>query len=255
MRVIGVVPARMAASRFPGKPLAPILGRPMLEHVFERARLYEGWDELVLATCDEEIRRFGENTNYHTIMTGEHHVRALDRVAEAVTLLPETVRDTDVVVCVQGDEPLLHPDMIAAVVDPILAEPSVPATVLAVHVTEESVWLNPDTVKVAHNAAGEILYTSRAPIPWSKDGFSSELKARRVSGIFAFQWKYLEAFTNHPETRLEQLEACDSNRILDMPFRQVLAPYPAVKLYSVDSPSDIELVETAMSEDPLYGRY
>ncbi|KAA3631858.1 MAG: 3-deoxy-manno-octulosonate cytidylyltransferase, partial [Proteobacteria bacterium] len=105
------------------------------------------------------------------------------------------------------------------------------------------------------NESGEILYTSRAPIPYAKGGFSPELMARRVSGIFAFQWKYLKAFTNHPETRLEQLEACDSNRILDMPFRQVLAPFPSVPLYSVDSPGDIRLVEEGMKGDALLARY
>lgn len=254
-KCIGVVPARMAASRFPGKPLFPILGRPMLEHVFERAKLYDGWDSLILATCDEEIREFGEKKGYATILTGSHHTRALDRVAEAVTKVEGGVSDEDVIVCVQGDEPMLIPEMIAAVVDPIKKSTKVPATVLAVHITEEAVWLNPDTVKVAHNAAGEILYTTRAPIPYAKDGFSPNLMARRVSGIFAFQWKYLKAFTEHPETRLEQLESCDSNRILDMPFRQILAPFPSVKLYSVDSPEDIDLVEGALKEDPLYGMY
>ncbi len=255
MQVIGIVPARLAASRFPGKPLSPILGRPMLEHVFERARLYTGWDTLVLATCDEEIMQFGRQKGYETVLTGSHHTRALDRVAEAATLLSSDVRDDDIVVCVQGDEPMLVPEMIAAVVDPIKSPPNAPATVLGMHITEEEVWLNPDTVKIAHNADGEILYTSRTPIPYAKDGFSPDLMARRVSGIFAFQWRYLRAFTEHPETRLEQLEACDSNRILDMPFRQVLAPYPSVKLYSVDSPEDIARVEAGMKDDPLLGRY
>lgn len=257
MKVIGIVPARMAASRFPGKPLEPILGRPMLEHVFERARLYEGWDRLALATCDDAIQSFGEEQGYETVLTGAHHSRALDRVAEAAAKLDEGLADDDIVVCVQGDEPMLTPEMVAAVVDPIKQSPGAPATVLAVHITEESVWLNPDTVKIAHNAAGEILYTSRAPIPYAKNGFSEALMARRVSGIFAFEWRHLKAFTEHPETRLEQLEACDSNRILDMSFRQVIAPYPACPFYSVDSPEDISLVESAMENDPLHrdGRY
>lgn len=249
MKVIGIVPARMAASRFPGKPLAKIAGRAMLEHVFERARLYDGWDTLVLATCDDEIREFGAKHDYTTVLTGAHHTRALDRVAEAAEKLE--AEDNDLVVCVQGDEPMLVPEMIAAVVDPIMRNENIPATVLAVHITDESVWLNPDTVKIASNASGEILYTSRAPIPYAKNGFSEELGAHRVSGIFAFRWSRLRAFTEHPETRLEKLEACDSNRILDMSFRQVVAPFPATPFYSVDSPQDIELVESAMKNDPL----
>lgn len=254
MRTIGVIPARMAASRFPGKPLHPILGRPMLEHVFQRAKLYGGWDELVLATCDEEIADFGRIKKIPVIMTGAHHTRALDRVAEAVELLSKPAAADDIVVCVQGDEPMLRPDMIEAVTAPLLADPSIPGTILSLHVTDEALWRNPDTVKLVANAAGEVLYTSRAPIPWCKT-FSAELMARRIGGIFGFRWRYLKAFTAHAETRLEKLEACDSNRILDMPFRQRMAPYPALESFSVDSPADVGLVEKHMASDPLWLKY
>src|SRR4051794_27421665 len=101
-------------------------------------------------------------------MTGSHHTRALDRVAEAVERLPGRYADDDVVVCVQGDEPMMRPDMINTVLAPVLADPSIPCTVLAMHIAEESIWLNPDTVKIVHNDAGEVLYTSRAPVPYCK---------------------------------------------------------------------------------------
>lgn len=255
MKVIGMVPARMAASRFAGKPLHPICGRPMLAHVIGRAALYANWDYLGLATCDEEIAALGRELEIAVVMTGNHHVRALDRVAEAVLKIDEQVAGEDIVVCVQGDEPMLHPEMIAAVVDPIANSDTIAATLLGTHITEESVWLNPDTVKLVHNAMGEILYTSRNPLPHARDGFSEALGARRVSGIFAFKWWALQAFTQHPETRLELLESCDSNRILDMSFRQYLAPYPATKFYSVDSPQDIQAVEEALPADPYWGKY
>lgn len=255
MKMIGVIPARMAASRFPGKPLYPIHGRPMVEHVYLRARMYEGWHSLVLATCDREIEQFAKEKKIPVVMTGDHHTRALDRVAEAVSLSGKAVADGDLVVCVQGDEPMMRPDMIDAVVAPLRAEPSIPCTVLAMHITEESVWLNPDTVKIIHNDAGEVLYTSRAPLPYCKGKFSAAHMARRIYGIFAFRWQFLKAFTAHAETRLEQLESCDSNRILDMPFRQYIAPYPCVQSYSVDSPEDIGLVEKHMAEDEYWGRY
>ncbi len=255
MKIIGVVPARMAASRFPGKPLYPIHGRPMVEHVYLRAKMYSGWDKLVLATCDHEIAQFSKGKNIPVVMTGSHHTRALDRVAEAVDRLDEAVADTDIVVCVQGDEPMMRPDMIDAVLSPLRANPSIPCTVLAMHITEESMWLNPDTVKIIHNDAGEVLYTSRAPVPYCKGKFSPGLMARRIYGIFAFRWEYLKAFTAHEETRLEQLEACDSNRILDMPFRQYIAPYPYVESFSVDSPDDIKLVEKHMASDEYWAFY
>ncbi len=255
MKIVGIVPARMAASRFPGKPLYPILGRPMVEHVFCRARLYPRWSDLVLATCDAEIESFARSKGFPVIMTGKHHTRALDRVEEAASKLTAGLDQDDIVVCVQGDEPMLAPDMIDAIVAPLEKSRNIPCTVLAMHITEEAIWRNPDTVKIIHNEEGEVLYTSRSPVPYSKDKFSPELYARRIYGIFAFRWQYLKAFGQHPETRLEKLEACDSNRILDMDFRQYIAAYPFVKSYSVDSPDDIRLVEAHLKQDPHFGSY
>jgi 3-deoxy-manno-octulosonate cytidylyltransferase (CMP-KDO synthetase) len=255
MKIIGVVPARMSASRFPGKPLYKIRGLPMVEHVYLRAKMYKDWSTLVIATCDLEIGRFAKEKNFPCVMTGSHHTRALDRVAEAVELLSEPVAGDDIIVCVQGDEPMMRPDMIDAVIAPLLENPAKAGTILAMHITEESIWLNPDTVKLVYNDDGEVLYTSRAPVPYCKDKFSPDLMARRIYGIFAFRWKYLEAFTKHPETRLEQLEACDSNRILDMNFRQHIAPYPYIKSFSVDSMHDAALVEKYLLDDPFWSLY
>lgn len=255
MKIFGVVPARMAASRFPGKPLYPILGRPMLEHVVLRAQMHKGWSRLVVATCDPEIEQFSVERGFPVIMTGTHHTRALDRVAEAVTRLDEAVNNDDIIVCVQGDEPMMSPDMIDTVLAPLIEDPTKAGTILAMHITEETIWRNPDTVKIIHNAAGEVLYTSRTPVPYCKGDFSANLLARRIYGIFAFRWRYLKAFTEHAETRLEKLEACDSNRILDMSFRQHIAPYPSIRSFSVDSPSDIVLVEEHMANDGYWSLY
>ena len=255
MKIYGIIPARLAASRFPGKPLHKIHGKTMIEHVYLRANLYEKWDELVIATCDEKIRDFSTSKNFPVVMTGDHHTRALDRVAEAIENISASVDDNDIIVCVQGDEPMMRPDMIDAVVSPLIADETIPCTVLGMHVTEEKLWLNPDTVKIIHNDKGEVLYTSRAPLPFCKGAFTEELMARRIYGILAFRWKYLKDFTNFPETRLEVLEACDSNRILDMGFTQYIAPYPSIKSFSVDSPSDITLVEKHILNDGITELY
>jgi 3-deoxy-manno-octulosonate cytidylyltransferase (CMP-KDO synthetase) len=255
MKIFGIIPVRMAASRFPGKPLYLIHGRPMAEHVYLRAKMFTGWTDLVMATCDDEIVQFAKNKSIPVVMTGSHHTRALDRVAEAAGRLGQPVSDDDIVVCVQGDEPMMRPDMIDAVIAPLLENSSIRCTVLAMHITEESIWQNPDTVKIIHNDAGEVLYTSRSPVPYSKGKFSAALMARRIYGIFAFHWQYLKAFTEHAETRLEKLEACDSNRILDMSFRQFIAPYPYIESFSVDSLSDIELVEKHMLSDKYWTHY
>lgn len=254
MKVVGIIPARMASSRFPGKPLFPIMGRPMVEHVFCRSRFYKGWDGLFLATCDKEIADFAKSKDFPAIMTSDKHTRCLDRVAEAVEKCGVVMADSDVVVCVQGDEPMFQPDMIDAVLKPLQDNPKMPATVLAMEIIDEEQWKNPDTVKIIHNDAGEVLYTSRAPIPYCKK-FSKELGARRIYGIFAFRWQYLKAFTQTPEKRLEIVESCDSNRILDMDFSQYIAPYRYLPSFSVDSPSDVGQVEAHIKNDAYWGKY
>jgi 3-deoxy-manno-octulosonate cytidylyltransferase (CMP-KDO synthetase) len=254
MKIFGFVPVRLAASRFPGKPLHKIHGKTMIEHVYTRARQYKNWDSLTIATCDEKIQSFCENKNFDVVMTSDCHTRALDRVAEAMENL-SGADDDDIIVCVQGDEPMMRPDMIDAVVSPLIANKAIPCTVLAMHVTDKDLWLNPDTVKIIHNDNGEVLYTSRAPLPYCKNEFSENLMARRIYGILAFRWKYLKEFTKNQETRLEKLEACDSNRILDMDFKQYIAAYPSIKSFSVDSPADIQLVEDSIKTDGIWSLY
>jgi len=254
MKLIGVVPARMASSRFPGKPLFPIMGRPMVEHVFERSKMYGAWDKLVLATCDVEIERFGQSKNYPVAMTSDRHTRALDRVAEAAMKVEPDLAGDDIVVCIQGDEPMMRPDMINAVVDPLIADFALKGTVLAMELLDDALFRNPDTVKIVHDLHGNVLYTSRAPIPYCKT-LTPEVGARRIYGIFAFRWHFLDWFTHEAESPLELVESCDSNRICDHGGGQRIAPYPAIPSYSVDSPADLKKVEAAMTADPFWGKY
>ncbi len=254
MKIIGVVPARMAARRFPGKPLHPIAGRPLLEHCFLRGRLFDRWDGYYLATCDDEIRAFAEENGFPVIMTADTHTRALDRVAEATEKCGLDVAENDIVVCVQGDEPLLHPDMIEAVVTPFDEDPDVHGTVLAMPIVDEAQFLNPDIVKIVHDMKGDVLYTSRAPIPYCAK-FSPELGAKRVGGIFGFRWHFLKWFAGQPESPLEIAESCDSNRICDNGYRQRIALVPHSRYLSVDHPADCPLVEAAMKDDRLAGKY
>jgi len=254
MKTIGIVPARMAASRFPGKPLHLISGRPMLEHCYARAALYDGWDVLAVATCDQEIADFGQDKGYRVIMTADTHTRALDRTAEAAANCGVDLADDDIVVCVQGDEPLLAPDMIEAVVNPFYEDASIHGTMLAVPIHDEETFLNPDIVKIAHDMKGDVLYTSRSPIPYCKT-FSPQLGAKRVGGIFGFRWHFLKWFTQTAESPLEIAEACDSNRICDNGFRQRMAPIPYRPYVSVDSPADVARVEAVIEADALWGKY
>ncbi len=254
MKVIGLIPARMGSSRFPGKPLYKILGKPMIEHVFARAKMYPKWTKLALTTCDKEISDFGESKHWDVIMTSDKHTRCLDRIAEAAPKFEPNLEDNDIVVCVQGDEPMLYPDMIDAVVKPLLEDATVNCTVLAMDIVDEEVFRHKDTVKIVHNLKGDVLYTSRSPIPWCEK-FSTELGAKRIYGIFAFRWHTLKKFTQLPESPLELKESCDSNRMFDYEMKQRIAPYPARPSFSVDNPGDILKVEDGMKNDPYVSKY
>lgn len=255
MKTIGVIPARMAASRFPGKPLYPICGRPMVEHVYERSLMFKNWDGLFLATCDEEISQYAASKNMPTLMTSNTHTRALDRVAEAASVCGISLSDNDIVVCVQGDEPMMHPDMIDATIKPLLEDPTVNSTVLAMEIASEEIFVNPDTVKIVHDMKGDVTYTSRSPVPFCKSFPPKSFVPRRIYGIFGFRWHFLRTFTEMPESPLELAEACDSNRIFDNGFRQRIAPYPNRPSFSVDSLDDIRLVESMMEQDLVWGKY
>ena len=255
MKIIGVMPARMAASRFPGKPLHPICGRPMVEHAFCRAAMFPKWDGLYLATCDKEILDFGKSKGWPSLMTSDKHTRALDRVAEAAEKCGQSLVENDVVVCVQGDEPMLHPDMIAASIAPLSQDPATLCTVLAMEIVEEKQYRNPNILKIIYDKKGDVMNTSRSPVPYCKQFPPKELTPRRIYGIFAFRWHFLKTFTGMTQSPLELVESCDSNRIFDNGYRQRIAPYPFRPSFSVDSLADIKIVETNMSADPLMGRY
>jgi 3-deoxy-manno-octulosonate cytidylyltransferase (CMP-KDO synthetase) len=253
-KIIGLIPARMKASRFPGKPLFPIHGRPMIEHVWHRAAMFPKWDALAICTCDVEIEDFGKAKSFPVVMTSDKHVRALDRVAEAAGKCGTDVGPDDIVVCVQGDEPMMRPDMIDAVCKPFFEDEAVQGTVLAMEIVDEEIFRNPDTVKIVQDIHGDVRYTSRAPIPYCKT-FPPDVGARRIYGILAFRRAYLDKFTSMAPTPLELQEACDSNRICGSGLNQRVAPYPNIPSFSVDSPSDREMVEEKIVSDPLWGKY
>ena len=255
MKIVGVIPARMAASRFPGKPLFKILGMPMVEHVYRRAALYPKWDHLCLATCDEEIAAVGRQHGWPTVMTSDKHTRALDRVEEAAANCGVALEPSDVVVCVQGDEPMLQPDMMDAVIKPLTDDPQAACTVLAMEIVDEAQFRNPDTVKIIYDKRGRVQYTSRSPVPYAKEGLPKHFVPRRIYGIFAFRWHFLRTFSSMPMSPLELAESCDSNRIFDNGFVQWIAPYAFRPSFSVDSPADATQVEANLRRDPLWGKY
>jgi len=255
VNVIGIIPARMQASRLPGKPLMDICGLSMIQHVYTRASMYKEWNKLFVACCDAEIAEHCENSNINYIMTSPSHDRALDRVAEAAAKIVAPLSNSnDVIVCVQGDEPMLAPYMIDKCVEPIVSLRS-KAVMVTMDINSNDVWLNPNVVKVVANERGEVVYTSRAPIPYSKHGFQQSLGAQRIYGIFGFTREVLDIFTKSIQTRLELLESCDSNRIFDLPFTQNIARLEYSESFAVDTIEDLEKVRAFMPFDKLYQMY
>jgi 3-deoxy-manno-octulosonate cytidylyltransferase (CMP-KDO synthetase) len=253
-KILGFIPARMKSSRFYGKPLFPILGIPMLGHVIERARMYKGWDRLFLTTCDKEIEEYGVSLNIPVIMTSDKHSRALDRIAEAVEKSEILLSDDDIIVNVQGDEPLLVPDMIKATINPMIQEQDVNGTILSINIIHEEQYCDPNVLKIIHNLKGDILYTSRSPVPYCET-FNSEIGAKRIFGLFGFKWGYLKMFNTLDESPLEILESCDSNRLYDNGYTQRIAPFPYFNSYAVDVPDDIQKVEILMKKDKYWKMY
>lgn len=251
---IGIVPARMKSSRFPGKPLFPICGKPMIEHVYARALKVKSLSHLALATCDREIEDFGISHQWKVVMTSDKHTRCLDRIAEATPKICPDVKDSDIVICIQGDEPLMHPDMVDKVIATIENNPEVECTVLAMDINSEEEFKNKDVVKIVHDLKGDVLYTSRSPIPFCEK-FTKDVGAKRIYGILAFTWGFLKKYNSLPESPLEIVESCDSNRIMDNGLKERVTMYKYLPSFAVDSPSDIGKVEKVMKDDPFWGSY
>ena len=245
MKIFGIIPVRMGSSRFPGKPLKKILGTTMLEHVFGKSQKFKNWSSLSVTTCDKEIYNFCKLKNYPVIITSKKHKRCLDRVYEASIKSKKKIKDNDIVVCVQGDEPMLHPRMIETVINPLLKNKKIEATVLAMHIIHFSQFINPNIVKIIHDIDGKVLFTSRSPVPYCKK-FSKNINARRIYGIFAFKKKFLKKLNKLKPSPLEKVESCDTNRICDNGGGIYIAKQAYQNSFSVDTPQDLKKVEKYM---------
>ena len=249
MKTVAVIPARMGSSRFPGKPIAKILGRPMIEHIYKRVAMSKSLDATYIATCDEEIRQIAEGFGAKVIMTSDTHERASDRVAEAVVYL-----DADLIVMVQGDEPMTHPDMIDTAVAPFKDDPKLGCVNLVRKIDHEADYLDANTIKVVMNQHNDALYMSRRPIPTiAKTGFANTAAYKQVC-IIPFRRSTLYQYTHLTPTPLEQLESIDMLRLLEHGMQVKMVP-TEYNTQAVDTPEDLARVEKLMAADPLLSQY
>jgi len=248
-RIVAVIPARMGSTRFPGKPLALLLGRPMIEHVFRRAMMCDVLEAVYVATCDEEIRSAVEGFGGSVLMTSATHERASDRVAEAAELL-----HADIVVMIQGDEPLITAGMIEAAVAPMLSDNAVGCVNLVHRLGNQSEYLDPNTIKVVMNVNHDALYFSRSPIPAGEFDSAGSLPVFKQVCVIPFRRDFLREFAALPPTPLERAESIDMLRLLEHGFSVRLVE-TEVHTHAVDTPEDLRLVETLMKNDPLISKY
>ena len=256
-KIIGIIPVRMAASRFPGKPLKNICGIPMLMHVYLRTKSLKVWDKLYVAGCDKEILNYCNSLNIPYITTSKKHKRCLDRVFEAANKILKSeneINKNNIIVCVQGDEPMLRPDMIKTVLKEIKKNKKARSIVLGMSIINKKQFHDPNIVKIINNRQKEVLYTSRSPVPYCKK-FNQKIGAKRIYGIFAFRYDFLKKFNSTSESFLEKIESCDSNRICDNYGGQYVADYPFKISFSVDCKKDLEIVEKYMRKDKFFKKY
>jgi len=246
MRCVGIIPVRMGSTRFPGKPLARILGLTMLEHVYRRAKLCTRLHETLVATCDEEIRVAVESFGARVMMTSSHHERAAERVAETAASL-----EADAVVLIQGDEPMVHPTMLEELVAPLQADAQVHCTNLMLGIDASDAH-DPDQIKVVCDLSGNALYMSRTPIP--PVPLHTTGRWWRQIGIIAFRRDFLLRLTSLPPTPLERAESIDMLRAIERGFSVRMVPTRHVT-YPVDTPEDLVKVERLMQRDPLVATY
>jgi 3-deoxy-manno-octulosonate cytidylyltransferase (CMP-KDO synthetase) len=241
VKIACIIPARMGSSRFPGKPLAPICGRPMIEHVYRRCSLNRSLDATYVATCDREIAQAAESFGAAVIMTSASHQRASDRVAEAAGKI-----EADVIVMVQGDEPMVRPEMIDLAVAPMYSDSTLVCTNLAAAIETEAEYRDPNTIKVVMAKNGNALYFSRRPIPWNAAfGIGQSITLKQVA-VIPFRRDFLFRYIRLEPTLLETAESIDMLRILEhgWPVRMVVTSHVT---HAVDTPSDLALVERLLS--------
>jgi len=234
-RIYGIIPARYGSTRFPGKPLAPILGKPMFWHVFQRASLCPELERVVLATDSRRIAEAARALEVPFVMTRADHPSGTDRVLEAADNLG--VPETAVVINIQGDEPALHPEMLSELVHPF-AKPDVQVATL-ISAMDPDQRTDRDQVKVVVNHQGDALYFSRAAIPHARDNQTADYF--RHIGLYAFRVAALRRFVALGPGRLERIEKLEQLRLLEngIPIRTVQTQHRSL---GVDRPEDIAVV-------------
>ncbi len=254
MKNIAIIPARMGSSRFPGKPMAKIHGIPMIGHCYFRTRMCSELLETYVATCDQEIYDYIESIGGRAVMTSDTHERATDRTAEAMLKVEKEMgSQVDIVVMVQGDEPMVTPGMISQSLSPFAEDEGVNVVNLMAYMKTINEFEDPNEVKVVVDKNSNAIYFSREPIPSRKKGIDKVPMLKQVC-IIPFKRDYLLKFNETPETELERIESVDMMRIIENndKVRMVMTDTESL---SVDTEEDRQRAEEMMQDDALIKEY
>jgi 3-deoxy-manno-octulosonate cytidylyltransferase (CMP-KDO synthetase) len=256
LAIVAIIPARFGSTRLPGKPLSDIHGKPMIQHVYERAARAQCLDLVLVATDDERVAAAVRGFGGEVAMTSPHHESGTDRLAEAVDRT-----DATIVVNVQGDEPLLDPTGIEVAVAALQDDADAPMATLSLPLLDVREMLSPSVVKVVVGEKGDALYFSRSPIPFVRSPKGSVADAaqaaialgiaRKHVGLYAYRREALLRFACYPPSPLERAEGLEQLRALHHGMRIRVAALPGRgEAFAVDTPEDLERVRSLLAVSP-----
>ena len=240
MRIVGVIPARLGSTRLQEKVLRPIHGRPMIQHVWERARQAKSLDDLIIACDDSPIEDCVKSFGGTAVLTKKDHSNGTSRVAEVASR-----EEADIFINIQGDEPMIHPEAIDQLAEIFRPYPEIQVATLAVRRTDRADYENPNVVKVVCDLNGNAIYFSRSPIPYFRDGRAQGFSYLKHLGIYGYQKQFILHFVMWASGFLEEREKLEQLRILERGFdiRVVETSHDA---WSVDTAEDLKMVESKL---------
>ena len=246
MDFIAIIPARLASTRLPNKPLADIVGKPMIVRTAEQVKK-SGASQIYIATDSQQVADAVAQYGFQSLITKGDHPTGTDRLSEAVDLL--ALKENEIVVNIQGDEPLIRPDLIEAVAEQLQQRPSSAIATVATPYQNDSDFFDPNNVKVVCGLSGQALYFSRAPIPWARDAMQQNanvmangLGALKHIGLYAYRVSFLRQFPNLTRGPLELHESLEQLRALENGYSISVHISPTAPAQGVDTVSDLDKV-------------
>lgn len=246
MNILAIIPARMGSSRFPGKPMAKILGTPMIGHVFNNVSSCKDITKTIVATCDEEIKNYIESISGESIMTSSKHERASDRCAEALSILEKKDGiNYDIVVMVQGDEPMTSAEMISQAISPMINDSNINVVNLVGEIKNELEFNDRNCIKVVCDLNDNALFFSREPIPTLVN--TSLIEMKKQVCVIPFRREFLFKYTSLKPTPLEIIESVDMMRVLEHGYKVKMVATNWITS-PVDTEEDLKKVEKLMTD-------